>query len=173
VRRAAYWSVLVAPTAGVTYGANGVWPWSEVPDVPLGHPSIGTVLPWHEAAALPGSRQMTILRDLFESLDWTGLRPAQEVLASQPGERDPNLFVAAAASADRSLTVIYLPAGRGGEGSVREVSLREGTVPPGAAASWFDPRTGTRSSAAASEGARFTSPGEGDWVLLIEKSAAT
>ena len=35
VRRALYWSLLVAPTAGVTYGHHGIWPWTEELGVPI------------------------------------------------------------------------------------------------------------------------------------------
>lgn len=34
VRRAAYWSLLVSPTAGLTYGHNAIWIWNEIEGVP-------------------------------------------------------------------------------------------------------------------------------------------
>ncbi|MHC5035621.1 MAG: apiosidase-like domain-containing protein, partial [Planctomycetota bacterium] len=34
VRRAAYWSLLVSPTAGLTFGHNSIWAWQEEPAAP-------------------------------------------------------------------------------------------------------------------------------------------
>ncbi|MEZ4664190.1 MAG: DUF4038 domain-containing protein [Caldilineaceae bacterium] len=37
VRRAMYWSLLNAPTAGVTYGGHGVWGWDDGSTPPVDH----------------------------------------------------------------------------------------------------------------------------------------
>ena len=36
VRRAAYWSLMVHPAAGVTYGCNPIWNWGAETEVPEG-----------------------------------------------------------------------------------------------------------------------------------------
>lgn len=171
VRRAAYWSLLVAPTAGVTYGAHGIWPWQEEGGVPLDHPHTGAAPPWHEAIRLPGSESMRIMRSLFDSLDWWRLRPAPDILARQPGEADPNRFVAASATEGHEQAVVYLPAGRGGEGAVREVELRTDLLPEGARASWFDPATGERTPPARPGAVRLRSPFAHDAALVISGGA--
>ena len=49
VRRAAYWSLLVAPPAGWIYANNPTWVWSDEITVPEDHPHLGPVEPWREA----------------------------------------------------------------------------------------------------------------------------
>ena len=77
VRRACFWSLLVAPPAGVTYGAQGVWSWQEKAGSVRNHPSSGTARLWREAMNLPGSAQMKYLAALFRSVEWWKLRPAK------------------------------------------------------------------------------------------------
>jgi len=162
VRRAAYWSLLVAPPAGVTYGINAIWAWQEQPRPPMGHEGLGTVGPWRDGLDTPGIRSMTILRRFFDSIDWPRLRPAQHMLAVQPGEKDPRSFIAVGATAEGDLTVAYLPEGG-------EVTLRTGGVKKPASARWFDPRSGEWLGAATvtADPQTFAAPGEGDWLLVI------
>lgn len=162
VRRAAYWSLLIAPTAGVTFGHNSIWVWTEEPEVPEGHARIGTVAPWHEGLDTPGVRSMAVLGRFFDSLPWWQLRPAPELLAEQPGEREAHRFVVAAKKEDGKLAVVYLPTG--GEISLRLESLKHPAV-----ARWFNPRTGEWTDAATvAEGTHtFTTPGSSDWVLCV------
>ncbi|MCK4966501.1 DUF4038 domain-containing protein, partial [bacterium] len=68
VRRQVYWSTLVSPTAGVTYGGQGIWSWARTIAPPLNHR--GTALPWEVALDYPGSTQMGYLRKAFEMTDW-------------------------------------------------------------------------------------------------------
>jgi hypothetical protein len=170
VRRAAYWSLLVSPTAGVTYGAHGIWYWSEEPAEPLDHAGTGVAPPWHEAMRLPGSVSMRHLRDLFGSVPWWRLRPRPDLLAEQPGEADPARFVAAAATEDIEAAVVYLPPAPGGGTAVREVSFRKEALPERMKASWFDPATGVWGEAftlSRAQAGKLTSPVEGDAVLVL------
>ena len=89
VRRAAYWSLLIAPPAGVSYGGHGIWSWELKPNPPMTHPYTGTAPPWHEAMKHPGSTSMKHLKDLFSSLEWWRLRPDQDALVDQPGGSPP------------------------------------------------------------------------------------
>ncbi|MEN6546927.1 MAG: DUF4038 domain-containing protein [Armatimonadia bacterium] len=162
VRRAAYWSLLVTPPAGITYGNNSVWWWGRQPEVPLAHDAIGVVDPWQAGLDLPGVGNMTVLRDFFESLPWPQLRPAQQLLATQPGDEDPNRHVMAAATTDGTVAVIYTPVG--GELSL---VLKGLTLP--LQAQWFSPRNGdyTAAGQVTSPNARMTTPDHEDWVLLL------
>jgi hypothetical protein len=155
VRRAAYWSLLVSPTAGVTYGNNPIWVWREEPGPAENHPNIGTVQPWPAGLETPGLADMTRLKACFEALNWTALVPAQHLLADQPGLADPNQFVAVAQTHDGRQTVAYLPIGGRIELAVE-----------GSRARWFDPRTGGWSDAPATQ--PFTAPDDQDWVLVVE-----
>ncbi len=65
VRRRLAWSLLVSPTAGVTYGGHGVWGWDDGTTVPENHPTTGVAKPWREALHLDGAEQVRHLAALF------------------------------------------------------------------------------------------------------------
>ncbi len=164
VRRATYWSLLNAATAGSSYGAHGVWSWQTTAGVPLNHERSGEAKPWQQAIQLPGSTQMRYVAEVFESLPWWRLRPAPSLLAKQPGANDPARFVSASLSADNDAAVFYLPVG----GAI-ELSA---ALPPGLShAEWFDPRTG-ESQPAQRTGNGYRAPDQQDWVLVLHAAAA-
>ncbi len=156
VRRAAYWSCLVSPTAGITYGHDRIWNWNLQAGPSEGHGDWGggCIEPWHTALDTPGIRSMTVLRRFFESIDWTALRPAPELLADQPGEDEPERFIAAARTDDGRLAVIYAPTGGSLKLNADEFDQRQ----------WFDPRTGEWSDAGS-----FDTPNDEDWLLVLRK----
>jgi hypothetical protein len=163
VRRAVYWSLLSTPTAGVTYGAHGLWSWQrKAGQEPPDHKGTGAAPTWREAMDLPGSTHMKYAAELFTSLPWWQLRPYQDLLAAQPGGDDPARHVAAAWSDNGDLAVIYLPAGG-------EVRLKTGRLVEGLKVEWFDPRTGKRRAARDNEG-KYRAPDEEDWVLVFRKA---
>jgi hypothetical protein len=169
VRRAAYWSMLVTPPAGVTYGGHGIWSWELKANPPMTHPYTGTAKPWHEAMKLPGTVGMKLLKEFFTSFAWWTLRPAQELLVAQPGKEAPANFIAAAKNEEGDLCVVYIPAG----GAV-ELKLEQFRKPLQAA--WFNPATGVRTpiGAVVNQGTkRFQAKGEGDWVLWLRAGSAT
>ncbi|MGH9372743.1 MAG: DUF4038 domain-containing protein, partial [Vicinamibacterales bacterium] len=164
VRRAVYWSLLNAPTAGVTYGGHGVWGWDDGTKPPTDHAGSGTPLPWKEALVMPGAEQMAPVAALFTSIDFGRLRPAPNALAEQPGADAPARVIMAAASDTRDLLVVYTP-------EVRTVALNADEMPRGPA-TWHNARDGERTTATGRRSGsvvRFEAPGEGDWVLLITR----
>jgi hypothetical protein len=164
VRRAAYWSLLNAPTAGLTYGAHGIWSWESEAKVPLNHNGSGVAKPWQEAMALPGSTHMKHLAALFTSLPWWQLRPdAEGLLAAQPGRDEPARHVAAARTENGDVALLYLPVGGA-------VTLKSGALSNSPQAEWFDPRTGARTPAQAAGQGTFHAPDAQDWVLLLRRS---
>jgi hypothetical protein len=162
VRRAAYWSLLVTPTAGLTYGHNSIWPWNAEAVVPEGHPRLGVVEPWERGLDAEGVRNMTILRRFFESLPWMRLLPAPGTLVEQPGDRDPSRFIAVARAEQGDCLVAYTPTGA-------TVALRADAAPKGMRARWFDPRKGVwlGAEAAAGREGTFPAPDANDWLLVI------
>lgn len=156
VRRNHYWSILNGPVVGITYGATGIWSWSDgVASAPGHGPSIPPS--WRSGMELPGAGQMGVLIRFFEGLPYWTLRPAPEVVAEQPGGAR---FISASQSADGALTVVYVPADR-------TVKLRIGS---GRAAEWVDPQTGrvSATSGVARGGVtEFAGPAEGDWLLVV------
>jgi hypothetical protein len=80
VRRAAYYSLLAGPPAGVSYCAHGIWFWSRKAEVPLDHPRRGVADPWSACLNYPGAQQMKVLRSIFDSIEWWRLRPDRSLL---------------------------------------------------------------------------------------------
>ncbi len=161
VRRAMWWSLLVAPPAGVTYGNNGIWPWLDEAGPAPGHGDL-PARAWRDGLEPEGVASVSVMRRLVDGLPWTRLRPAQEVVA-----RDDNVeverFIATAATPGTETVVRYVPVGG-------EIPLRAQRLPGAMAATWFDPRDGARQEAGAVDetNATLTTPDERDWVLVLE-----
>ncbi len=167
-RRALYWSLLVSPTAGVTYGGHGIWGWDDGTATPVAHPNTGVPKPWQEALLLEGAEQVKHLSELFESFEWWRLRPSPELIASQPGDSTKSRFVSASRSEKGDLALIYIP-------QDREISLNLDSLADDLSAIWFDPRNGSHQSASLNGGSKphvFQTPAPGDWILLLGRSVS-
>lgn len=165
VRRAAYWSLLSAPLAGVSYGGHGIWSWELKPNPPMTHPYTGIAQPWHVAMNLPGTTSMKHLKTFFSSFAWQRLRPAQELLVAQPGAETPAKFIAVAQSDEA--VVIYIPAGG-------EIEIKADQLKAPMAAEWFNPATGAHFPIGKVENRgnrKFTAHGNGDRVLVLRARA--
>ena len=154
VRRAAWWSLLGAPPAGVSYGHQAIWPWNPAAGPVEGHRGLNMTGPWSDGLRPEGAEDMGVLRAFFESGPWTELRPAPELIGEQ--REDPAEFFAAARTPDGAWAVIYAPVG--------------GPLVPGDAAgsgAWvrFDPRTGERAPLVMDERGVFDLPAGRDWVI--------
>lgn len=109
VRNASYWSIFATPIAGVTYGANGVWPWLAEGERILNHNDKGGVTGWRKSIEFPGSIQMGYLAEFVQKFDWWNLFPANEILAEQPGEKEFNHWISVVKSADDKTIIAYIP----------------------------------------------------------------
>lgn len=156
VRRAAYYSLLAGPTAGITYGAHGVWFWSRKREVPLDHANSGEADPWAVCLDYAGAKQMKLMRDLFDRVEWWRLRPDRSLLAEDRTAEDYSDYVAAARQDNGKAALLYLPEAR------RVVKVSAGW----AKAEWLDPRTGRMHAARVQE--EMKPPGTGDWLLLLQ-----
>jgi len=167
VRRAAYWSLLITPVAGVAYGAHGVWSWESTSAVPMNHEITGVAPAWSAALKFPGSTDMKYLKDFFDSLHWWTLRPAPELLMEQPGAKDAAQFVAAAESETEDWAVLYFPVGQ-------KVQLNARKLAKPAVVRWFNPSTGQWQGKEQTFGnsGELAAPDGGDWVGWIGKPAA-
>jgi hypothetical protein len=156
VRRAAWWSLLLAPPAGISYSANGVLNWDATADasrIPL----------WRRSLFMPAAKQMAHLSHFMDSNDSWKLRPRPESLASQPGTATPRSFVAAAATDSNSLTVFYTS-------QERTLDILKNEMPGSPNISWLNPRTGGVNAAVAVVGetsCQLPTPDPGDWLLII------
>ncbi len=165
VRRAAYTSLLLAPVAGVTYGAHGIWPWLRERAVPLNHSGSGEGDPVSVCLKYPGGAQMKVLRDVFDRLKWWTLRPAPELVRANPVDAGYSNFVAAARTTQGMEALVYVP-----QGPLLRLDLSAWAQ--GVQAFWIDPRTGAAAEPVALKPARdieLNLPGEGDWVLHLKQ----
>jgi hypothetical protein len=162
VRTQAY-AAMLAGAAGHGYGALDLFYFYGDADGPF--PKNG-FQHWRVALAYEGSRQVGLMRRLFEERPWHKLVPDQSAIASDQGEGAQRLI--AARAGDGSFVIAYTPLGR-------PLSTRMDKV-TGAkvAARWYDPRDGSWSDIGefANTGAReFTAPSQGpasDWVLVLD-----
>ncbi len=162
VRRAAYWSLLISPTAGVSYGGQGIWGWHRSVQVPADHERTGLGSPWWIAKDLPGASQMQYLHHFFQGIDWWRLVPDPNRLLEQPGKKDASKFIAVSAADEGDLLVAYMPEG----GSLR---LLVDDLKTPATARWFHPRTGgwVEAEELGPSPQTFDAPDRNDWILLI------
>jgi hypothetical protein len=165
VRQGAYWAML-AGAAGHGYGALDLFHLYKETDGPF--PRNG-FQPWRKAITYEGSRQVGLMRRLFEQRPWYQMAPDQSVIASTQAEGEDH--VQAARADDGSFLVAYLP--RGGAIDIHMSKISGGTVK----AHWYDPREGTwrEIGSYANTGTRqFVTPSTGeqsDWVLVLDDAA--
>ena len=80
VQRFMFWTSILNGAAGHTYGANGIWQVNtkDKPYGPSPHGRSWGDVPWDEAAALPGSRQLGLSKALLMRYPWWRLEPHPE-----------------------------------------------------------------------------------------------
>ncbi|MEP7364139.1 MAG: DUF4038 domain-containing protein [Acidobacteriota bacterium] len=164
VRRAVWYSLLAGPPAGVTYGAHGVWYWARTAALPLDHAHTGMAQPWFESIDYPGSKQMTIVRNVLEGLPWWKLEPNRFLLANEPDRVDWTAYPMPVSTSDGKFGLVYLPNNPSIELNLSDFG--------DARATWIDPRTGARTLAGRlKEAAKvpLKTPASGDWLLLLRK----
>jgi hypothetical protein len=156
VRRVAWWSLLLTPPTGVSYGAQDVATWNLAPQSKL--PT------WQLSLFLPGAKQVSRLAEFIQSVDWQALRPVPRAVAIQPGRYSPGRYIAAAETDARDLNVSYIP-----EDRTLEIYL--GALPSSPTIQWLNPRSGQKNPAVAVIGTRtcqLPTPDAGDWVLVMK-----
>ena len=125
---------------------------------------------WENALNSTGAQDMTRLKALFTSRPWYELVPDQkhEVVIDGLGEFNGLDYLTAARTADGKTVIAYLPTPRSFTVDMTKIA---GST---AKAWWFNPRNGKSQMAGEfSNGGkkRFTPPGEGDWVLVLDDAA--
>ena len=162
VRTQAYLAML-AGAAGHGYGSMDLFYFYKDADGPF--PKNG-FQHWRTALAYEGSRQVGLMRRLFEERPWHKMVPDQSALASEPGSGPFRL--AAARADERSFAIAYTPVGQ--PLSIHLDKLNG----PEIKARWYDPRTGTWIAIGqySNKGIReFTPPSRGpknDMVLVLD-----
>lgn len=128
VRRTSWVSVLAGASAGITYGAHGLWPWYR-DGQDYGPMHYGLPLDWRKALALDSGEDMSRLRRFMETLPWWEIEPATGLQA------DPPEAIIGAATAGPELLLAYLA----GPAIVTLPARIAGTL----TAEWFDPAMGS------------------------------
>jgi hypothetical protein len=88
IRRAAYVSILAGASAGITYGASGIYDWQKTAKSHMTALGEGFDRPKcvEECMAFQGAWDYGYLKTLFESLEITNLEPAQDLLINNTSE---------------------------------------------------------------------------------------
>jgi len=155
IRKQAYWSYL---SGGYhTYGNTNTWNFGSYE--PEGTQN------WKQALHSPGARDLSVLAELFHSIDWWKLVPDPAIFAS--GTASGETRNAAMRSTAGDCLLLYFSSRVTASVRLDAISAAKTT-----SATWIDPRTGKQSSAGefpTTETSSFTTPK--DWpdaLLLIE-----
>jgi hypothetical protein len=168
VRRASWWSLLGAPTAGVTYGSNTIWIWPMSDhELAEGHGPGWPADHWKTGLDTEGVRNMQTTKEILQRLRWYELRPAPQVLDVQPGWSQPLSFVKAAATESMETVVLYVPR------QVPRIELSGVQITPRHKGVWVNPRTGGEHPAPLDRTiGRVVAqpPSHEDWLLVLQTS---
>jgi hypothetical protein len=162
VRNASYWSLFATPPAGITYGANGIWPWPKEGEQALYHRAHKGTFGWQRSLSLPGGRQVGYLSAFIQKFPWWTLKPAPGLLAEQPGDTQYNHFVSVVESEDHRTILAYVP--------VKCTVKLYNALNRQYQAQWFNPASNEykKGSVVTKAGIlKVTSPGDEDWVLIL------
>lgn len=162
VRNASYWSLFSTPVAGITYGANGIWPWIRPGEKIQNHRQPAMLRPWEESIKLPGSVQIGQLAHFISQYPWWQMKPAPELVVSQPTPAGG--YISVSRSDDRQTIMAYVPT----QTTVQLFNPQNISYQ----AQWYDPVTNQSSAANLINKPGIieaVSPKNGDQVLVLKK----
>ncbi len=158
VQRYVFWASMLSGSAGLTYGAAGIWHASVEGDP--GTVNVYDLTTWKQGMNYPGSTQLGLGKKLLEQFPWARFEPHPEWA--------PGCF---AAGIPGGMRVIYLPRRNIYNWSGFSVNKLQPGVPY--SAFYFDPVTGRRFdlgvvSTASGSWNTPNVPSPQDWVLVME-----
>lgn len=167
VRNASYWSVFAAPPSGITYGANGIWPWIQYEgELVENHRNPGGRGPstWEKSIEFPGSKQIGYLAEMINQLEWWKLKPRPDLLIHQPGDEVYNHFISITADNELNLIAAYIP--------VQRKILIRNTRASVYEITWYDPvlNNYVRMGETGSGSIELLPPSTQDYVLILRKN---
>lgn len=183
MRAKAYWAILSGAT-GQIFGSDHVWGFGGPRGTP-GRPQ--PRLDWRTGMDRQPSREMALVKRLFEGVAWHELVPDQDHAVVTGGYgtfgKDDRTaggdYVTASLTGDGRLVMAYAPPTGIG---ARTFTVNMAQLRGPAHARWFNPTTGASTevdgSPLANAGSReFTTPGDNgtganDWVLVLEAGGA-
>jgi hypothetical protein len=162
VRRALYTSLLIQPTAGVTYGAHGIWGWDDGETFTPAHERFGLPLAWKKALGLPGADQVKILVETFTSIPWWTMTPKMDMIVKNCEPDQPRNCQIAAQTADGKITLVY-------NLSCRPVELKLFKPITKLKMKWLNPKDGSHEPAKYTIGEEVCKiqPQSWDWDALL------
>ena len=107
VRKVAWFSLLGGGSAGITYGAHGLWSWHRAGEVFKPEPFWLRPKDWREALELPGAGDFARMRDILGRYRWWTMEPLDAVTC-EGGDAE-----AVAAVLDDGETVLLYVWGKG------------------------------------------------------------
>jgi hypothetical protein len=167
VRNASYWSIFATPPSGITYGANGIWPWIQREGELIenhGNPGGRGPSTWAKSIEFPGSLQIGYLSAFIQQFDWWALKPTPQLLVEQPGEEVFNHFISIVADDYLNTILIYTPI-------QQEIKLRIPS-PTQYRVRWFDPVKNDyleSATIASKDNMVLIPPTQQDFILILEK----
>lgn len=138
VRMQAYQAIL-SGASGHVFGNNPIWHFD-------GPGLFAAPMGWKQALDSPGARSMSVLHDLFSSIEWWKLKPDIDGSLVVDGKGGEKARVVGAIAEDRSLALIYLPTSKDVTVDLGQFGGRQ------LVARWRDPSNG---QAVAVEGGPF------------------
>lgn len=170
VQRFLFWSNFLSGAAGFTYGANGIWQVNteQEPFGPSPHGRTWGNVPWKEAAAYPGSRQLGMAASLLRRYPWHRFEPHPEWV--EPHWTPQNYEQPYAAGIPKEVKFVFLPSGWD---PPKAIYLEEGI---NYRAYLWEPSTGKRFELGTPqpEGGIWRPavlPATRDWVMVFENRA--
>ncbi|MGQ9748111.1 MAG: apiosidase-like domain-containing protein [Candidatus Caldatribacteriaceae bacterium] len=86
IRKAIWQSLLGGASAGVSYGAHGIWSWHRRGSEFRGTEFSGEPFEWRIALTFPGAWAASFAKFVFEEFGLFGIQPANELLVGMPDE---------------------------------------------------------------------------------------
>ena len=77
VRKASWISVLSGASAGISYGAHGIWQWTKKDSVAIKDELYGNSFSWKEAIKFAGANEISMIKKIFETYNLFGIEPIQ------------------------------------------------------------------------------------------------
>ena len=170
MQRFHFWTCVLSGAMGHTYGANGLWQVNgkEKPYGPSPHGTSWGDIPWQEAAALPGSKQLGLGKALLESYPWWELTLHPEWVSHPASEE--NRHQCYIAGIPEKLRIVYFPVNMSWVAWSERLQIIDLEENIQYHAFYFNPKTGKRHDLGTVQGHSFTVPKPPifqDWVVVL------
>lgn len=163
VRQAAFESFLTGAYVGIVYGANSIWQWHNGTYAFEAHAPRVDVM---EAIHFPGSRDVSMAKEILERFPWHRFEPRADLVVSKPENR----YIPVSVVDSLALAYFFY--------DVTPARIDLSSLGDTVRLGWIDPVTGLEQTGPTFSGAVLNAlptdpPGEGDWVMIARGSTAS